>query len=277
LALSRTINTNPDLTRFLNGIVGRAYGILYQSPRKSLRATVTQVLTLVAQTGRRRKWFILGSGFGFFIFAFLAYFLMSTVPATRAVFNPPGAGQANVNAWKNGLPNRSATESASMVGFYASNNPMAAISTVALSSVTFGAGGIFELYGNGIGLGTLAYEMQTVGKLGTLIVWLLPHGVTEMSGLFVASGAGFCLAWALINPGRQKRGDALAIAGKDAVVLLCTSVVMMFIAAPFEGYFSFNSNIPNAVKLLVAGVVAMAWATFWTGYGRPDPEVERSS
>ena len=80
------------------------------------------------------------------------------------------------------------------------------------------------------------------------------------------------LGWALICPGRRKRGEALALAGKDAIVLLATSIVMMFIAAPFEGYFSFNPNIPDAVKLIVAVLVASAWAAFWMGFGRTSDE-----
>jgi uncharacterized membrane protein SpoIIM required for sporulation len=271
LALARTINTNPDLTRFLNDIVGRAYGTLYRSPRKPFGAAIMQVLTIVAQTGRRRKWFILGSAFGFFACAILAFVLMDVAPATRAVLDPP-AMQANTEAWKKGLPVRSSTQSAGATGMYATNNPLVAILGMAKSSVTFGIGGVEDLYQNGSMVGSLAHEMRGVGKLTMLIIWLLPHGVTELSGLFVSAGAGFCLAWALIHPGRRRRGEALAEAGKDAIVLLGTSVVMMFIAAPFEGYFSFNPYIPYEVKLIVAIVVASAWAAFWIGFGRTEAE-----
>ena len=158
-----------------------------------------------------------------------------------------------------------------MTGFYASNNPMAAITGVATSSVSFGVGGAYALYQNGASVGALAYEMNKVGKLGMLVTWLLPHGVSEIQGFFVSVGAGFVLGWALINPGRRRRGEALAEAGKDAIVLMATSIVMMFIAAPFEGYFSFNPRVPDAVKLVVAVLVACAWAAFWIGFGRGEP------
>ncbi len=273
LALARTINTNPDLTRFLNDIVGRAYGILYRAPRKSIGAALGQALTVVAQTARRRKVFILGSGAAFFLCAFFSFWLMDAVPSTQAVFNPPSM-RANTDGWKKGIHERSSEESALYTGFYATNNPIAAISGMAMSSVSFGVGGAYDIYENGSMLGSLAHEMNKVGKLSTLIIWLSPHGVSELSGLFVSAGAGFTLGWALINPGRRKRGEALAEAGKDAIVLLGASVVMMFIAAPFEGYFSFNPKIPDAVKLTVALVVASAWAAFWIGFGKPDPVPE---
>jgi len=34
---------------------------------------------------------------------------------------------------------------------------------------------------------------------------------------------------------------------------------------------SFNPRVPNAVKLVVAALVACAWAAFWIGFGRGEP------
>lgn len=268
LAKVRTVGSNLELATFLNDIVGRAYALLYRSPRKSLGAAIAQALTIVAQTGRRRKWFIITAALGFFGFATLAFWLMGSVPATQDVFIPPGVMRKNADAWKEGLPPRSAAESALMTGFYATNNPLVAIRDMAMGSVTFGLGSVYTVYENGSMVGALAYEVNTVGRMPRMILWLLPHGVSEIQGLFVSCGAGFVLGWALINPGRKRRSDALGEAGKDAIVLLGTSVVMMFIAAPFEGYFSFNPRIPDAVKLVVAVLIASAWAAFWIGYGR---------
>ena len=43
---------------------------------------------------------------------------------------------------------------------------------------------------------------------------------------------------------------------------------MMFIAAPIEGFFSFNPHVPGWLKTTVAVISVIAWATFWTGFGR---------
>ena len=76
------------------------------------------------------------------------------------------------------------------------------------------------------------------------------------------------MGWALIVPGRRKRSAALKEAGKDAIVVLCTAVVLMFIAAPVEGFFSFNKNIPDWAKIAFASLAAAAWAVFWVGYAK---------
>ena len=139
-----------------------------------------------------------------------------------------------------------------------------------------GAGGHDDCTADGVILGTLAYETMTVGRLGHLLIWIAPHGVTELSGLILSGAAGYAMGWALIVPGRRKRGAALKEAGKDAIVVLCTAVVLMFIAAPVEGFFSFNPNVPDALKIAFAGLAAAAWAVFWIGYGREPENISAS-
>jgi len=120
----------------------------------------------------------------------------------------------------------------------------------------------------------LAHEMAPVGKLGFLISSIAPHGVPELSGIIVAGSAGLLLGYSLINPGRRRRSDSLKAVGKDAIVLLATSVMLMFIAAPIEAFFSFQPMVPQWVKAVVAIISVCAWAMLWIFYGRPTQEIE---
>ena len=64
------------------------------------------------------------------------------------------------------------------------------------------------------------------------------------------------LGAAVINPGRRRRSDALKAVGRDAIVMLSTSVILMFIAAPIEAFFSFQPAVPQWVKVVVAVISA---------------------
>ncbi|MEQ1935114.1 MAG: stage II sporulation protein M, partial [Fimbriimonadaceae bacterium] len=102
-----------------------------------------------------------------------------------------------------------------------------------------------------------------------------PHGVPEIQGIFIAGGAGNVLAWALIFPGQRRRADALRDAAKDGIVLLGGGVILMFLAAPFEGFFSFSPNVPQPVKVVVACIVGGAWIVFYMGVGKnSEPELQ---
>jgi len=280
LAVVRTQSNNAPLIDYLNDLAGRAYGILYRAPAKPFFATIVSAVERAAQTFRRRFMFILAS---FILFAgagITTPVLIKTVPDTRAILVPEQM-EASFEGWKNGLVDeRTSGESTMMTAFYASNNPRAAILTGAVGAGTFGIGSVIFIVMNGAIIGALGLEMASVGKLGFLFANIAPHGVPELSGLFISGAAGLLLGWALVFPGRFTRGDALREVGPDAVTLLATSVVMMFIAAPIEGFFSFNQSIPIPVKIIVAVIELVLWTFFWMNFGRSKdaktpPETQR--
>jgi uncharacterized membrane protein SpoIIM required for sporulation len=86
--------------------------------------------------------------------------------------------------------------------------------------------------------------------------------------LLVTASGGFVMAWAMIRPGRRRRGDAMRIAGKDALTLMLTGLVMIVIAAPIEGFFSFNPGVPTWAKVAFALCALAAWSAFFVGYGQ---------
>jgi uncharacterized membrane protein SpoIIM required for sporulation len=281
LAIARTRSANPQLIDFLNDLVGRAYSILYQVPRSPFRKAVGQALVIAAITARRRAWYLFVSAAIFFGAAIFVFGLSLIRPQTVDHFFPPGPGgerDPNVEQWTSGdKPQPTTTDSLVMSGFYMSNNPRVAIITGAMAAGSFGVLTGYILFMNGGMLGALAKEMADVGRLPYLLISVAPHGVTEIKGIIFSGAAGLILGWALINPGRKKRGHALMVAGKDALVLLVTAVILMFIAAPVEGFFSFNPNIPLWLKAVFAALTAVGWAFFWIGYAaKLEPEEERA-
>lgn len=272
LAAARTRSNNIQLINFLNDVVARAYGILYRSPRRSLLRSIKDGLELAAQTVRRCRWFVLTSVVTFVASGFFAFFVMDIQPETRSVFVPEGF-EDDFAQWKTGkFPERGAAESTMATGFYMFNNPRQAVIGGAIAAATFGLGTATVLYENGAMTGALAHEVRPNGQMGHLFVSIAPHGVTEISGLIISGAAGLVMGYALINPGRRRRGDALKAAGKDALVLLTTATLMMFIAAPIEGFFSFNPHVSDWARVLFALSSATAWAMFWILFGRKPDE-----
>ncbi len=270
LSIARTKSTNVPLIAFLNDLSGRAYGILYRAPGKPFLKTLQEAVELSAQTVRRNRWFIFVSAAIFFGSAFFVAGILACVPDAKDKVIPPQMDKL-FDSWRSGkFDERSSTESGMMAGFYASNNPRTSIITGAVGAGSFGVVSVYFLFNNGAILGALGHEMAVVGKLPFLISSIAPHGVPELSGIIVSGGCGLLLGYALINPGRRRRSDALKAVGKDAIVLLSTSVVLMFIAAPIEGFFSFQPAVPQWLKAAVACVSIVVWAIFWTSFGRTE-------
>lgn len=277
LSQLRTQSGNWELVSFLNALVGRAYGQLYARPRRSAVDGARHLLFEGAAVVRRRVAFIVAS---IAIFCFGIVFAASILerrPDLRWHVVPAQA-ESNFARWRSGKhEERTLSESIVAMGFYGSNNPRAAIATAALSAGTFGIGTVFVLVQNGMLIGALGHDMQESSVLPHLLVSIAPHGASEISGLILSGAAGLCMGWALISPGRKSRGAALREAGRDAFILMVSSIIMMFIAAPFEAFFSFNPNVPAPLKAVVAIVVFTGWIAYWTLCGRGAPAKTRGA
>lgn len=272
LSLVRTKSSNIGLITFLNDLCGRAYSLFYRPPRGSIVASLKRAIRTAAQTARKQKWALFASTFVFVGSAILASMLLTVRPETTRVL-VPAEMRPLFDSWKEGKhEERDGGESTLASAMYASNNPRVAIMTGAVAAGTFGVLTTNILYENGVILGALSKEMNDVGKLGFLLASVMPHGVTELSGIVFAGASGYVMAWALINPGRRKRSEALLAAGKDALTLLLIAVTMMFMAAPIEGYFSFNPGVPSFAKVGFAVATAVAWGLFWIGFAKDDEQ-----
>ena len=271
LAIARTFGHHPPLIDSLNDLVGRVYGVLYRRPRRPARTMLYAVLARAAQTVRRRRAFILASFIVLFGSAFLAYLIAGNNTSFREAIVPPG--DMNLAHWKMGRHDaRSGSENAMAWAMYASHNPQVSIVAGAVGAGSFGILSATLMAATGAQLGVYCSEMHDVGKLPFFIVSILPHGVTEISGAAIAAAAGLLLGWSLIDPGRRSRADSLRAAGSDAGVLLLVGVALTFMAAPIEGFFSFNPLVPHVARIAVILVSILAWLAFWTGFARTPEE-----
>ena len=258
--------SNPDLVNWLNATVGRAYAILYRRPIGRFQEVILNMLFEGADVFRRCWKPIAFSTILFFVSAFLAPAIYIHFPETREVLISPEMSQL-FDHWKSGQHTDKDMEMSTMATTgYAINNPRVALIYNSLSAFSFGLFGIYALWLNGAMVGLLGMEMNSVGKLGFLLSSIAPHGVSEIGGIFVACGAGFVLAGALLNPGRRSRALALKDAGKDAFKLLILSLIMILIAAPIEGFFSFSPAIPQWLKTVAAVIALAGWLAYFLGY-----------
>jgi len=132
------------------------------------------------------------------------------------------------------------------------------------------AGGVptaLLLFSTGLALGAFAALYQGRGLGVDFWGWILPHGVTELTGVALCGAAGLALAQALIFPGQEQRRVALATRGREAGVVALGAVGMFFLAALVEGIFRQRVNAVPARYAVAAGS-AIAWACYFALAGR---------
>jgi|694.fasta_scaffold47779_5 uncharacterized membrane protein SpoIIM required for sporulation len=268
LAKARAESHHIEMIESLNAVVSRAYSVLYRKPRHSILSSIDSILYAGASAFRNQFRVVLVSLVLMMGSSFFASTVLHHRPDLRYRFVAPQM-EPLFEDWKKGsFEHRDSDSNALMTGFYMGNNPRVALTTSAIGASTFGLGSAYILYQNGVLLGALAYDMWSVGKLGFLLSSIAPHGASELTGAIVAGSSGFVLGLAVINPGKRRRLDALREKGKDAFSLMIMGIIMMYVAAPFEGFFSFNASVPQSAKVAMAILVFSAWCLFWYFYGR---------
>jgi uncharacterized membrane protein SpoIIM required for sporulation len=271
LAALSSLGLDSQAAAELNSVVCRAYGQLYSSPRRPLQEALSRAVWVCADTVRRRSVFVFVAIGLFLFFTFFSIGLLQTVPQTRPLLVPPMMRDA-FDHWTSGEhPQRGAGESVQATFFYAGNNPRVAILYNAASVVTCGAAGVWSMWVNGSMMGALALEVTKAGHLPFLLISIFPHGVPELGGIFIAVGAGLLLGWTIISPGRQSRSLALKMAGKDAAVMLGVSLFLIFLAAPIEGFFSFNPRFTDGSKIAFGVFGLTALLSYFLAYGKSGP------
>ena len=117
------------------------------------------------------------------------------------------------------------------------------------------------LFQNGLPIGALAVLQHNAGYDVVLWSFLLPHGVPELSAIFIAGGAGMMIGHALVAPGELSRRDALVIAGRDAVRLLFGAAMLLIIAGFTESFIS-PTALPAWAKFTYATFAAIALGAY---------------
>ncbi len=120
------------------------------------------------------------------------------------------------------------------------------------------------LFQNAANLGLIAGLMFQAGKGGVLLGLLLPHGLLELTAVFLAGATGMRLGWSVIAPGDRPRGQVLAEQGRGVVSVAVGLVGVLLISGLIEALVT-PSPLPTFVRVGI-GIVAELAFLFYIGY-----------
>jgi uncharacterized membrane protein SpoIIM required for sporulation len=122
----------------------------------------------------------------------------------------------------------------------------------------------FVLWSNATSLGVSAGVMIGHDKGDVFFGLITPHGLLELTAVFVASAAGLRLGWSWIAPGPRTRMQALAQTGRATVGMAIGLAVILLITGMIEAFVT-PSPLPTAVRVGVGIVVETAFFVYvWT-------------
>jgi uncharacterized membrane protein SpoIIM required for sporulation len=268
LAIARAESRDPRLINYLNSLVIRAHGRIYQADTQGGSRIKEFFVRGFPQTFRR-TWRYTALSFGVFaLFSAIGFLgtkydpefseLMGVSPSFRELYI-----ETKTHWWED-------LNEANQVGAsaIATNNIQVTIYTFAFGAL-FGVGTLFYLAYNGANIASVVALTYRAGFGNDLVTFMVGHGVIELSCIFMAGGAGLLIGSALLMPGDLSRADALKSRGKQAVRLIIGIAVLLVIAAIIEGFIS-PAPIPAAIKYSIAAITGIALYSYLLLAGRDD-------
>ena len=113
---------------------------------------------------------------------------------------------------------------------------------------------LFALLQNSVNVGVIGGYMVAGGKAGLFFGLISPHGILELTAVFVAAGAGLRLGWTMIDPGPRRRSDALAQEGRSTIVIALGLIVVLGVSGVIEAFVT-PSGLPTWARIGI-GVTA---------------------
>jgi len=118
---------------------------------------------------------------------------------------------------------------------------------------------LWLLWQNALNLGVVGGIMIGNGRADVFFGLILPHGLLELTGIFVAAGVGLRIGWAWISPGPHRtRGQALARTARAGMLAALGLVGLFGVAGLIEAFVT-PAPLPAAFRV---GIGAAAWLGF---------------
>ena len=261
LAVARRDFPADRVTDYLNGLVARAHPLVYREPALSV-ARIGRFFRFGFPSAYREAAPYVVLAFGVFALAALISALLVAYESSIADVLLPGKAQDYRSFMEqHHLWVKSATENHSVASNFIMINNLQVAFLAFAGGLTLGLLTLWAMAANGINLGTVAGMAAHYGLSQQLWSFVVPHGVIELSVIFMAGGAGLMVGDAIVRPGLRSRREALTIAARRGVRLVFGCVPLLVIAGAIEGFYS-PSDAPDAAKIAVGAITGLLLYTY---------------
>ncbi|MEU6542543.1 stage II sporulation protein M [Streptomyces sp. NPDC046859] len=260
LSLIQSSAPDPQLTGRLSQLVARARSAVTGTRRASWR-DVTRFFahSFPAAVYRCRHWWVPTALLSTLVAVLLGWWI-GTHPEVQATIAAPSQLRDLTRPGGQYETYYSSHPAASFAAQVWTNNAWAAALCLILG-VFLGLPVLWILFQNMLNLGVGIGLMSSAGRLDTFLGLILPHGLLELTAVFVAAGTGLRLGWTLIDPGPRTRRSALAEEGRAAIGMAIGLALVLFVSGAIEGFVT-PSGLPTWARISIGVLAELAFLVY---------------
>ena len=247
LSLIQSSTPDPQLVARLTQLVARARSTVTGTRRASWR-DVARFLSagFPAAVYRSRHWWIPTAVLSTLLAALMGWWIGTHPEVQSAIAAPEDLRRMTVpgGEYETYYSSHPATSFAAQVW---TNNAQAAAMCLVLGAFLC-VPVLWVLFVNVVNLAVGIGLMSSAGRLDTFLGLILPHGLLELTAVFVAAGTGLRLGWTVIDPGPLTRRAALAQRGRAALGMAIGLALVLFVSGVIEAFVT-PSGLPTWARI----------------------------
>ncbi len=256
LSRARALGFGIDITSYLNNLVVKGHNQVYQSPRNRWNDLAHFLWITFPAVYRNNIIYV--------VVSFLL-FILPLIGTWGLILNDVNVAHMDVQTGhpivsdelfscienKKMWTDESQERSPVVASFIATNNIKCCLLSY-VGGITFGLLTVYVLVTNGIAIGGVFAVCQLHEMAYRLAAFVAPHGVFELSAIWISGGAGLLLGRGVLFPGKYNRTDSIRLAAKPSFVLFAGCVPLLLIAGTIEGFISPRTDMPQEAKYAVS-------------------------
>jgi uncharacterized membrane protein SpoIIM required for sporulation len=266
LSIVRSSMPDPALVGRLSSLVARVRSAVTGSHSQSWRDLGRFfVVGLPAAIYLSRRWWLSAAILFTLVGGLLAVWVASN-PDVRASIAAPEEIRSLTEPGGQFETYYSSAPASSFAARVWTNNAFLAAGCLVLG-VLLGVPVIFILLTNAANVAVAAGLMAGAGRLDIFLGLIMPHGLLELTALFVAAGTGLRLGWTVIDPGRLTRAEALARQGRAAGGIALGLVIVLLISGVIEAFVT-PSGLPTWARIGIGVLAELGFLSYVFRLGR---------
>ncbi|GAB3594710.1 stage II sporulation protein M [Angustibacter peucedani] len=263
LSVVRSAAPDPALVARLSALVTRARAAATGSHEAAWRDLARFfTVSFPAALYRTRRWWALTALASLLVALAMGWWVATHPEVQASVASDEQIRQLVENDFESYYSEYAASSFAAQVW---TNN--AWIAALCIATGVLGLPVLWVVAQNAANVGLVGGLMASRDRLDLFFGLILPHGLLELTAVFVAAGVGLRLFWSWVEPGARTRARALGEEGRAAVGIAMGLVLVLAVSGVIEAFVT-PSPLPTWARVGIGVLAEAAFLTYVFTLGR---------